>query len=103
MRRPAGAWQARISIDRTDAASTDHLERVLRPESAREVPRTRARIVRSGRKQLAIDVDCEDAGALRAGMNAFLGWIDLALRSEQVGRSALLARTSVQRRTEEQG
>lgn len=51
----------------------------LAPEAAREVPRARATLAESTEGALEISVEAADAGALRAALNTYLGWLDLAL------------------------
>ena len=82
MSSKAGAWTARIRVDRPDGPSADRLERALGPEAAREVPRSRARISRPEGTRVEIEVIADDSGALRAAMNTYLGWIALALRAD---------------------
>ncbi|MCI4358425.1 MAG: hypothetical protein L3J95_03015 [Thermoplasmata archaeon] len=81
-------WKATIRVQRVDPNSADHLERALRPEAAREVPRSRATLSRPDDRTVALDVEAEDAGALRAALNAYLGWVRLALETERVAGGA---------------
>ena len=79
-------WKAQIAIERPDRDSAARLERALLPESAREVPRSRASVGHPCETLVTIDVDADDAGALRAALNTYLGWVGLALGSESVAR-----------------
>jgi KEOPS complex subunit Pcc1 len=54
------------------------LERALAPEAAREVPRTETTIRRAG-ASLELRVRAADAGAMRAALNTYLGWLALSL------------------------
>ncbi|MCI4339727.1 MAG: hypothetical protein L3J73_00450 [Thermoplasmata archaeon] len=80
------AWTAVIEITDPDPTMIDRLARTLGPEAAREVPRARARLERAGPAQLLVRLEARDTGALRAGLNTFLGWIDLAASTERVAR-----------------
>lgn len=82
------AWKARIVVRRPDGASSVHLERALRPEAAREVPRSHATLVRLDDRTILLEVEASDTGALRAAVNAFLGWVRLALAAESVARDS---------------
>ena len=87
MSRAPGGWTATIRIRRPDPTSAERLERSLAPEAGREVPRSRARLRRWSDREIVLEVETEDAGALRAAINAYLGWIRLAIESESVARA----------------
>jgi KEOPS complex subunit Pcc1 len=53
------------------------VEQVLAPESGRELPRTKASVVREGDKTL-LRIEAEDTSALRAALNSFVRWGALA-------------------------
>ena len=92
MTTAASSWTALIRVRRADPTSAAHLERALRPEAAREVPRSRATLSRTDARTVSLEVEAEDAGALRAALNAYLGWIRLALETERVaGKANLVA------------
>ena len=82
------AWTASIRVHRPTPASAGHLERALRPEASREVPRSRARLTRPDDLTVHLEVEAEDCGALRAAINAYLGWVRLALDAERVAESS---------------
>jgi len=82
-------WTATLTIRRPDAASADRIGRALAPEAAREVPRSRARMSHPEPRTLRLEVEADDTGALRAAINAYLGWIRLALEAEGVARDAV--------------
>ena len=72
-------WTATISIrpGRPDLARM--LERALRPEAEREVPRARAELRRVSDDRLELEIRACDVGAMRAALNTHLGWIQLSL------------------------
>jgi KEOPS complex subunit Pcc1 len=76
-------WLASIVVRRPTAASADHLLSVLTPEAGREVPRSTATISRRG-NTVTLRLRATDTGALRAAVNTFLGWVDLATRTEEL-------------------
>jgi len=51
----------------------------LRPEAGRDVPKARVRL-RSERGRIVLTIDAEDTGALRAAVNSYLRWADVAAR-----------------------
>ncbi len=54
----------------------------LRPEAGRDVPKARVRV--SGtRSVLTIAAEADDTGALRAALNSYLRWADVALRASR--------------------
>lgn len=64
--------------------ATPHAKAVLealRPEVGREIPRTRVRIV-PGDREIVLDIEAADLGALRAALNSYLRWIRI---SEEIG------------------
>ena len=77
-------WTATLRIRASGPAEIDRLARALAPEAGREVPRARARLERSGPTELTLHLVAKDTGALRAGLNTFLGWVDLASATERV-------------------
>ena len=77
MNEPELPWTAELSFDTATAALAERIERALRPEAAREVPRARAEVRRTGAR-LEIAIAARDAGAMRAALNTYLGWIHLA-------------------------
>jgi tRNA threonylcarbamoyladenosine modification (KEOPS) complex Pcc1 subunit len=71
-------WSAtvRLATERPELARW--LEAALRPEAAREVPRARTTVRRAGRAVL-LRIEASDAGAMRAALNTYLGWVALSL------------------------
>ena len=84
----ASDWTATISIERADPGVIDRLARTLGPEAGREVPRARARLERVSPTRLELHITTKDTGALRAALNTFLGWVDLAAATERVAAGA---------------
>jgi len=54
----------------------------LRVEAGREIPRTRVNVESNG--EIRIEILAEDAHALRAAINSYLRWIDLAYNVMEV-------------------
>ncbi|MCI4360338.1 MAG: CTAG/PCC1 family protein [Thermoplasmata archaeon] len=84
----ASDWTATIRIAHADPTAIDRLARALAPEAGREVPRARARLERTADGLLLLHITTKDTGALRAALNTFLGWVDLASSTERVAASA---------------
>ena len=84
----ASGWNATITVRRPDPRSAERIERALAPEAAREVPRSRARMIRASERVVVLEVEADDTGALRAALNAYLGWIRLALEAEDVAQES---------------
>ncbi len=51
----------------------------LRPETGRDVPKARV-AMRSAPGRLTLTIDADDTGALRAAVNSYLRWADVAAR-----------------------
>ena len=51
----------------------------LRPEAGRDVPKARVSM-RAGRGRLTLTIDADDTSALRAAVNSYLRWADVAAR-----------------------
>ena len=74
-------WEATIRVRSRPADVAGWLVAALAPEAAREVPRAGASITESPPDGLSIVVSAADAGAMRAALNTYLGWVDLAART----------------------
>ena len=61
----------------------EEVYRALAVEAERSVPRTRGN-VRYEREEIEVLVEAEDTTALRAALNSYLRWYDLAVRSVEV-------------------
>jgi tRNA threonylcarbamoyladenosine modification (KEOPS) complex Pcc1 subunit len=77
------AWEATIEFRRDSEAGAERLARALAPESTREVPRARATVGRPGPLLVRLTISARDTGAARAALNTYLGWIQLAISTEQ--------------------
>ncbi len=55
----------------------------LRPEMGRDAPKARVSM-QLGRDRLTLVIDAEDTSALRAAVNSYLRWADLAARVHEV-------------------
>jgi tRNA threonylcarbamoyladenosine modification (KEOPS) complex Pcc1 subunit len=82
----AGPWAGALTIRRPEAGAARRLAAVLGPEAAREVPRSTATLEQSDPVTLTLTLSADDTGALRAALNAYLGWIQLALGAEAIAR-----------------
>ncbi len=78
MTAPRPPWTATVRIAAREGELARWLERALAPEARREVPRSRAELRRRGRV-VELRIVAADAGAMRAAMNTFLGWVALSL------------------------
>ena len=72
-------WTASVVVRPDGLATARWLAEALAPEAAREVPRARATLHQPSERALEIRIEAADAGAMRAALNTYLGWIDLAL------------------------
>ena len=76
---PTAPWTAQLDVTLESPAAADWLAAALAPESAREVPRGGASIDRSAPDRVAVALWARDAGAMRAALNTYLGWIELVV------------------------
>lgn len=79
MSEPDRPWTVTISVRTPSEAVAGWLERTLRPEAAREVPRARTEVHRSGPTSVELAIQARDTGTVRAALNTYLGWVHLAL------------------------
>ena len=79
MSGPDDPWDATVTVRLRDTRLASMLERALWPESAREVPRARARLDRGPGDALVLSIRARDTGAMRAALNTYLGWVHLSL------------------------
>ncbi len=68
--------RAAITLEGPEASV---VREALAPEAGRDVPKARVSISGSGKK-LTITIEAEDTGALRAAVNSYLRWSDVAAR-----------------------
>ncbi|HTW40633.1 MAG TPA: KEOPS complex subunit Pcc1 [Thermoplasmata archaeon] len=73
-----GTWTAVVRVRASSERTAEMLERALRPEADREVPRARARLSRPSAREVELDVTARDGGAMRAALNTYLGWVALS-------------------------
>ena len=71
-------WAATVRLETGRATVARWLEKALRPEAEREVPRARTAVRRVG-STVELRVVAADAGAMRAALNTYLGWISLSV------------------------
>ncbi len=84
-RRPP--WTATVAIRTGRVELARWLEEALAPEAAREVPRARTTMRRAG-ATVTLHVAASDAGAMRAALNTFLGWVALSLATVSAAEGA---------------
>lgn len=80
-------WSATVAVRVRRSEVADWLARALGPEAVREVPRASARVHRVADATVELAMEARDAGALRAALNTYLGWVQLALATAQTARS----------------
>jgi len=68
--------RASITLEGPEASV---LRRALEPEAGRDVPKARVTVA-GGPRRLSITIDADDTSALRAAVNSYLRWADLAAR-----------------------
>ncbi len=68
--------RATITLEGPEASV---VRQALSPEAGRDVPGARVAIAGTGR-QVTITIDADDTGALRAAVNSYLRWSDVAAR-----------------------
>jgi tRNA threonylcarbamoyladenosine modification (KEOPS) complex Pcc1 subunit len=75
-------WHAAIRVHRPTTQATDRVAQALAPEVSREVPRSRAEIVRVDPTSLELRISAADTSACRAALNTYLSWVGLILSTE---------------------
>ena len=68
--------RATITLEGPEASV---VRRALAPEAGRDVPKARVAVSGTGRT-VTITIEAEDTGALRAAVNSYLRWSDVAAR-----------------------
>ena len=68
--------RATITLSGPDA---DIVYEALRPETGRDVPKARVSM-HVARNRLTLTIDSEDTSGLRAAVNSYLRWADVAAR-----------------------
>ena len=84
-------WVATLTVRTRGEPFATILERALRPEADREVPRASARIRRSSPAAVELAVSARDTGAMRAALNTYLGWIQLSAETARSARRSDVA------------
>ncbi len=80
MSAPKPEWSATLTVatpGRPDLARW--IARSLKPEAARELSRAGADVRDRGGGRFEVSVRATDAGAMRAALNTYLGWVHLSL------------------------
>ena len=72
----------RRAVITIEGEGAEIIRRALEPEAGRDLPRAAVGISGSG-SRLVLSIDAEDTAALRAAVNSYLRWADVAAR---VGR-----------------
>ena len=85
---PSDVWTAEIVVRLEARGAAERLARALGPEATREVPRAHARLERRPQETVGLLIGTRDTGALRAALNTYLGWIELALATEAIVAAA---------------
>ena len=79
MSRDQDPWSATVAVRPQNPRWVGWIERALRPEASREVPRASAEVRTGPPDTIVITITARDAGALRAALNTYLGWVHLSL------------------------
>ncbi|OGS48774.1 MAG: hypothetical protein A3K68_00095 [Euryarchaeota archaeon RBG_16_68_13] len=66
--------RAEVRIEGVEAGI---VRKALAPEAGRDIPRTAVRVTGRG-ESLVLRIEAEDTGALRAALNSYLRWADVA-------------------------
>jgi tRNA threonylcarbamoyladenosine modification (KEOPS) complex Pcc1 subunit len=78
---------AELTFKLDSASEADALEAALRPEPSGDVPGCRASIARDDLTMtVTLRIEAEHAGALRAGVNAYLRWAGAALELHRLAQ-----------------
>jgi len=80
-------WAATVRLETGRTTVAGWLEKALRPEAEREVPRARTTVRRVG-STVELRVVAADAGAMRAALNTYLGWVALSLATVGAAESS---------------
>jgi tRNA threonylcarbamoyladenosine modification (KEOPS) complex Pcc1 subunit len=75
----SGPWTATVTVRTQDPTLVGWIERTLRPEAAREVPRSTAELHLDPDGTVTVEISARDSGAMRAALNTYLGWVHLSL------------------------
>ena len=72
-------WSATVAVRTRDPQLVGWVERALRPEVTREVPRASVKVQTGPPDTVVITISAHDSGAVRAALNTYLGWVHLSL------------------------
>lgn len=86
MSDPDLPWTATLTVRTASDRLATMLERSLRPEAEREVPRARAVLHAPSRATVELEIAARDSGAMRAALNTYLGWVQLSLATARSAR-----------------
>lgn len=87
MTNTAGGPTATITVRANESALAAWLVGALTPEASREVPRARSSLRPLDATSFEVAIEARDLGSLRAALNTYLGWVDLALRTAGAARA----------------
>lgn len=73
---------------RINSADADAILKSLKPETGRELPRTRVRVSGEG-EETVIEIEADDTSAMRAALNSYLGCIKV---TEDIGKMVKVKR-----------
>lgn len=79
------SWTALVTVRSPNERLVGMMERSLRPEAEREVPRARAELRRRSPDTLELEITARDSGAMRAALNTYLGWVHLSTATVRSG------------------
>ncbi len=68
-------------------AHADVVAKALSVESADRVPRTKVSVERVGEDEVRLRVEAEDVSALRAALNSYIRWMNVAEETAKEARS----------------
>jgi len=80
-------WSASVTVRCADPALVRWVEQSLRPEAAREVPRSTADVRLTPDGRFVLSISARDSGAMRAALNTYLGWVHLSLATARAASS----------------
>ena len=73
----------RAQIKLAGLEGLDVLEKSIAPEAATDMPRTKISVERED-DGLVVNIEAEDASSLRAALNSYLRWINLAMETKDM-------------------
>jgi tRNA threonylcarbamoyladenosine modification (KEOPS) complex Pcc1 subunit len=78
----ASPWDAVVRLGPYPEGRAERVLRALRPEAGREVPHTVVEVVAVPGDRVELRIRAETTSVLRAALNAYLRWADLAERTD---------------------